>query len=294
MSEYEQGAIITFYPRFVDHNREEAIISGTPTITINHMWGGLLTVDIDHKDMALMSGTAYEYSWNIPAAADRTSYNVKYNAIYSGVNFQTTDVVGGEDFQVITRKFYDKKGGGFVQRASKADIWTEKEKDAVLEALSDLSKSNRVNLGSIESRLTNFSTLLSAVSADLNESVKKDDFVAIKESLVDVKGFISNLKEEMVNQEKEITSSKELVELLSKKEDYNDSEVVKKLSGLSKSIINLEVDLKNDRTGLVISELDDLCKNLEEFKKVFVLTLPTDLKLKVKERLDNEDVRITK
>ena len=130
MAEYEQGSNQRFYATFTNANGEAATISGTPTNEISQIQGNSVTVDVGTTDMTLFSGSAstYYYDWNIPAAGDRTSYTALYNAVYRGVVVSDrVDAVGAFDFQVITRKFFDKKGGGFVQRAPKADIWTEKE-----------------------------------------------------------------------------------------------------------------------------------------------------------------------
>lgn len=129
--EYEQGSKPTFYATFVEHSGTEAVISGTPTITISHRDGVLKETDVDNQQMSILSGSTYYYTWSIPARSDRTIYNAKYHAVYSGVDLTATPVVGADDFQVIPRKFYDKKGGGFVQRLSGEGGWTKKEKEEI-------------------------------------------------------------------------------------------------------------------------------------------------------------------
>ena len=139
--EFEQGSKQTFYVTFADYLGQEAVVSGTPTVTISHRWGNGKTIDVDNQGMTLLSGSTYFYRWDIPVKSDLTTYNVRYHGVYSGTDLSATPVVGAEEFQVIPVRFFRKKGGGFVQKVSVKQPWTEKEKDEVIGKIDKISSS---------------------------------------------------------------------------------------------------------------------------------------------------------
>ncbi len=270
--EYEQGSTPRFYATFADYKGEAAVISGMPTITITHIWGENPTYDILDMSMSLLSGTTYSYTWSIPARADKTTYTVLYNAIYSGVSASTrVDALGAFDFQVIPRKFYDKKGGGLVQRIITKGIWTVKEKDELIEAIEDLLKrNNSLELLSIKQEI---------------EKLPKEKF-DIKLIELIFNNLSNHVKKEFELQKTEIRKYERLIQKLNEKEiNFDDRKIINKIGILSKSISEIDIDLKNERITRVISEIEDLHKELKEFEEVFVKTIP----LKVAEMIKNGD-----
>lgn len=88
------------------------------------------------------------------------------------------------------------------------------------------------------------------------------------------------------------------------KAHYDDSDVIgcedfllyergvsKKISTLTKEICNLETDIRTERLSLILSELNDLHSEFEDFKKAFILSLPNETRQKLVECLKNEDER---
>jgi len=289
--EYEQGSSITLYATFVDDAGVAASISGAPTTTISHYWGNGITHDITAQDMNLLSGTTYYYNWNIPARADQTSYTAKYNAVYSGINLEIANIVGSDEFLVIKRKFYDKKGGGLVQKFSRSSIWSMKEKEEVIRILKSLlDKDDKPLFDSLENKLKGLSekndkgvkTLLEKSDKPFFDSIEKDiKMLSEKSDLPAINNLVDELKSR-------IDSFKFAFEKLSEKEvTYDDSNVVKKLKNLSENVYSLDQELRKERIGYIISELDDLHGSFEDFKKEFVKTLPT----KLIEEIKNEDAR---
>lgn len=253
--EYEQGSSITLYATFIKDSGEEASISGTPTTTISHYWGGI-NYDVTAQNMALLSGTTYYYNWNIPARADQTTYTAKYNAVYSGTNLEIANIVGSEDFLVIKRKFYDKKGGGLVQKVSRASIWTMKEKEEVLRILEALAEKD-------DKRLFD----------SLEGSIKQ---LSEKSDLTETKKLIGGLREKISAYEAMI---KKLGE---KKINFDDSNIVKGLKNLSQTVNSFDRDLRNERITHIVAELEDLHKNFDSFQKVFAKTLPMEIVEEIK------------
>jgi len=267
MTEYEQGSSPTFYATFVD-NASAAVTVTSGTISIRHRWGGSIT-DVDDEVMVQLVESTYYYNWNIPAKADKTIYDVRYIGTYS----DGTVVLGDETFQVVPRKFFDKKGGGLVQRIVTKGTWSTKEKNELIERIEDLLKRN------------NSSELLS-IKEEI-EKIPKEKFDLGKIEQI-FKNLSNQVNVEFEFQKSEIAKYKELIEKLDKKEmKFNDEKIVKKLSELSKSIVSIDTDLKNERITRVISELEDLHKEIKEFEEVFVKTIP----LKAAERIKDGNKR---
>lgn len=251
MAEYEQGSSPTFYATFVDHEGSAAsILSGT--ITIRHRWGNTI-IDVDNQLLIQLSESTYYYNWNIPVKSDKTIYDVRYIGSYSDGSV----VVGTETFQVIPRKFFDKKGGGFVNRiVGRPTVWTIKEKKEIIEAIEGLLNRN------------NSSELL-LIKQELKE-IKKDKFEPEKIEKI-FEGLSNQVKADFNFQKLEIIKYKELIEKFSKKEaKFSDKKIIEKISDLSKSIMLIDTDLKNERITRVIAEIEDLHKELKEFEEIFV------------------------
>lgn len=124
MTEYAQNERITLRAVFTTQEGEAAEVVGTPTISIWHYYSKTKTLDVTSADMTHITGSEYVYDWHIPASADKAVYFVTYNATYS----DGTNVIGGEAFHVIPRKFYSKIGGGFTQKIISGFDKEEKKK----------------------------------------------------------------------------------------------------------------------------------------------------------------------
>lgn len=272
-----QGSTPKFYATFVDRYGAEAVISGTPTATVMHMQGSNVVYDISDQDMTQVSGTLYFYEYNIPARADKSTYTVEFNTIYSGINTESTHVVGGIDFQVIPRRFYDKKGGGFVQKVVAKPVWTEKEKDELIEAVEALFEKTS-KLKGIDANMGFLSDKLSRISLSLSQKAEQKDSEGIKELIEDV-------SKELAEQQIRIGEYKAVISELGEKElKFDDSHIIKRLTDLSNSFAGLDQNLRNDRVTLVISEIEDLHKDVKELQEVFVKSMPKE----AVERMKNE------
>ncbi|MFH1638430.1 MAG: hypothetical protein ABIB71_08445 [Candidatus Woesearchaeota archaeon] len=273
--EYEQGSSIKLYATFVTYKGVQADVS-SGAVVVSHINSNREVIDVAETALSLLSGSTYYYDWSIPIGADKGSYATKYIGSYSDGSV----VVGEETFQVITKKFYDKKGGGFVQRI-KADVWTEKEKEAVIDALNKLTegdlKSKLLSLRGDVSKMSNMvfglSEGLKAVSLGVNESK-----VSTSSNITSLKLYFDEISEKL-------SAYKESIKELSEKEiNFDDSNIVNKLGVLSRSVGDLGTGLRNERLGRVIAELEDLHKKFDEFEEVFA-EIQT---LEVKERIKNE------
>ena len=273
--EYEQGSSIKFYATFATYKGVQADVS-SGAIIVSHINSSQEVIDVSEVAMSLLSGSTYYYDWNIPVGADKGSYTAKYIGAYSDDSI----VVGEESFQVITKKFYDKKGGGFVQRI-KADVWTEKEKEAVIEALDKLTE------GDLKEKLLALKNDISGVSKEVFGLVEELKSVGLGVKGVDlnVSATIDELKPYFNSVESKLSGYYNSIKELSEaEEDFDDTNIVNKLGILSKSVTELGTNLRNERLGLVISELEDLRKKFDEFEEVFVDTLS----LEAKKRVTNE------
>jgi len=300
--EYEQDSSVTFYSTFVDANGSPAkIISGA--ITISHRAGSTTKTDVDSAALVQLSGSTYYYIWHIPSGANKTVYNARYVGVDSDGKIGVAD----EAFQVIPRRFYDKKGGGFVQRVKK-DIWTVKEKEELLDMLRSLSEKSEIGRKELRKQLSELSGSLLNISAELKEYVGADlDKIGSSiKSEVDIASdklgdIIKDIKAKLASQQKIIERYGKLVEEMDSKGTEVNSLVVKELLSLSKGIETVGTDLRNEKISLVISELDDLRKQIDEFrsnlgseiedlKEAFVLSIPKE----VMEELKNETARINR
>lgn len=260
--EYAQRTNPTFYATFVDKNGEAASVT-SGVIFISHRWGNSTTTDVDEQAMTRLSDSKFYYEgWAIPAGGDKTTYTVKYVGAYS----DGTVGVGSEEFQVIPKKFYDKKGGGFVQRV-RADVWTNKEKEALLEAIEKLMEKEKIDTNLIEQRINESHSLLSNVSRELGSTMTKEDSLSLATRIGDVKELVSKLETDLSLQKSELDEHKETLKGLAGKEDYDDSKVLEKISSVSKDLTGLHTDLRNERIGHIIASLEDLRKEIDDFKK---------------------------
>lgn len=277
MAEYEQGSSPTFYVTWADINGE-AVSVVSSVITISHRWGGGTTTDVSETALIQYSGSTYYYNWNIPAAADKTTYNVKFIGAYS----DGTVAVGDDEFLVIPQKFYKKKGGSSaVMRYVGDKIWTKKEKEELLESARRMSQ--LLAESKVEETLSKKINEHMELVKDLKESGSKDSLTVLltieklAESLNEGMGELKQLDKEVSSKIPAVYSTvKELQEknIVELSDRY--SEISKKLKEVQ-DIVSLE---KPDRTGHIISGLFDveskvveLKDQLSDFKTFYVDTI---------------------
>ena len=144
----------------------------------------------------------------------------------------------------------------------------------MIKALEDLTSSSLSELRSIEEDMSKFSGDLVLLSNSLKsnsvESVSKI-LTEIEPKFLDIKTKIDGYEEVM------------------KGLNYDDSKMVKKIAVLSNSVLNLDTDLRNERISMVISELEDLHKEFDEFKEVFVESLSIEAKERVSNEIERND-----
>ena len=228
---------------FLDANGEEAEITGTPTISIYHRKGDSTVTDVNAQSMIQLSGSKYFYEYHIPANADKTVYYVVYNATYS----DGTKAVGDETFQVVPRKFFSKKGGGFTSKTIYKGVWTRKEKESLLEKLNKLlAKLEDMNV--IEKKkLSEEIERLKLIKKEILESIKTSDY---SESLQKILTILYELKRQ--------------------KEGKG---IISKLQSLANKVNKIE-----ERTIILDrkKEIDEIKSDLEEMAKFIVKTIPSD------------------
>lgn len=278
--EYEQGSNIKLYATFVKHNGTQADVS-SGSVVVSHINSAQEVIDVSESVMSLLSGSIYYYDWNIPAGADKGSYNVRFVGSYSDGSV----VVGEDTFQVIPRKFYDKKGGGFVQRV-KADVWTRKEKEAVIDALSLLTEGDlKEKLASLRSDVLKMSNEVYGLSEGL-----KAISLGLKETDVNTSTAIGSLKPYFENIGEKLSNYRGVIQELSEKDiSFDDTNIVTRLGVLSRTVNALGTELRTERLGMVISELEDLHKKFDEFEEVFVEMVPLEVKERIKNGVERED-----
>lgn len=243
---YEQGSTPIFYATFVDYQGRQAVVS-SGTASIFHKHGSVDIWDISGT-MTQMSESTFYYTWNIPANADEGFYSVKYVGAYD----DGTVAVGGEGFQVIPRGFYDKKGGGFVQKISaKKDIWTKEEKELVLKLLEQLM-----------AKKLNLTPILETLDEKMDENGSK--FNIITREIVKY----NQLKEDL----NQILTAIEH----SKSQDVTRADINNFIKQVQCIALRLDEFKELDKTGRIITELNDLRLNLDQLQRLVIKTLPDD------------------
>lgn len=181
--EYEQGKSIKLFATFVDSTGGEATITGIPTITIYIYKGPTKVIKVNAQNMTTVTGSQYYYTYSIPAAASKTTYNVLYSAVYSDGN----TVLGGEVFYVIPRKHYSTHGGSFNISAQGKGIWARKEKDDLIKSIDKINKSISIldsNNKSLSSAvLDNYDNTVKAILTDLEQKTNDITTTIVEEQL---------------------------------------------------------------------------------------------------------------
>jgi hypothetical protein len=288
MTEYEQGSSPVFYVTFADANGEPAsVVSGT--ITVRHRWGSSTTTDVDDANLTQLNGSTYYYSnWSIPSAADRTVYDVRYIGTYS----DGTIAIGDETFYVIGRAFFDKStGGGMVRNVTKRDTWTKEEKDKLLETISELAEKHNVETSLSQSALTEIKSNFSGLSKNLvsfsddfinlsdkiSKNANKSDMELSLREIDEVKLASKRAIELVESQKRAIDETLRVISELTAKDQEKDSVITKKISILSEAISGLNTEIRNERIGYIISELDELRSDSNELKKLVVMSAPREV-----------------
>jgi len=271
----EQGDKFSFYATFVDNVGSSAVISGTPTISILHRQGASNDTDLSSSAMSLISGTTYYYVWHPNNRAFKGTYIAKYNAEYTdGIH-----VVGDEDFQIVSHGHYDKSVGGLVLKG-KNGIWTEKEKEKVLNILDSLSKGIN-SFEDLNSKIDSSKDVLELLKKDIENNTKIDviDYSDKIDSIVEKVSIlcdnVSSKKEEVVFNLDESKICKDITENI---KNYKNEDYVKVISMLK----DLKIDVKkfdelneNLRIPRIISELEDIRIGFENFQRDLVKMMPT-------------------
>jgi hypothetical protein len=258
MQSFEQGSQVTFYATFVDYRGQPATVSGTPQIIVCHKAGSSTLFDVSYQNMVATSGlsASYQYTYNIPISADRLTYTV----IFSGTYSDGTNALGGYDYLVIPKKFYDRKGGGSTTRIT--SIWTAKEKNKVLEYLEQLLE--KILNPDTEDKINKTIDSLSLLSRNI-ESYKTE---LLKQKEIYLEG--QNCLLQKLNEEKKI--------------NFDDSKINKNIAGVQSKINEVSANMRNEKFGLIISQIEDLktCidvikEEFDDFKKFYVSKLAAEV-----------------
>ena len=255
MPEYAQGQSVTLYANFKNRDGSPLLLSGTPQVRVFHFdTGGNTKEDVAFVNMTIMDGTisTYSYDYPIPARADKTTYNAMYSgtSVSGGVN-----LIGTETFHIVPQKFYRRKAGGLVinpsaaRRDEEKEIWTEDEKDKVIDLLNKLDN-KKISFKSLEDNIKKTVDSISLLSA-----------------------VVESQKDSILNEQNKIATE------LKNKGDvtFDDSKILQNIKAISESLGKLDIALRNDRQGLVISSLEDLKEDITDFKLTFITTLPTEM-----------------
>lgn len=271
--EYEQGTSIKLYATFVDSIGGVATITGIPTITIVMYKGPTKVIKVNAQDMSNITGSQYYYTYSIPAAATKTTYNVTYSAVYSDGN----TVVGGEVFYVIPRKHYSTHGGSFNISQQGKGIWTRTEKDDLIRAVDKLNQSISIldtnNKSLMSTVLSNYNTSIKTILTDLEQKTKDITDKIVDEQLV-VSKSINTLNSGTIKLRDDIqgvSSSLHLLSSLDKTITNNINTLKDNLSVELKKLAqdNKTIELTNINTiSNELSKLDDIVKVIKLFDQL--------------------------
>jgi len=174
---FERGTEAHIYATFVTTAGEAATIVGTPTISIYHYHGGLVT-DVDGQDMTNLVGTTYIYKHYFAKNADEGIYVAKFFATYD----TGESVVGEQTFRLVEKDFFKKagKGGvGILKTAAKKEVWTRPEKERLIGTIQKLEKTTS-RMPELEADVHKLSESHDALGKRM-EKTKQDDDSRMKE-----------------------------------------------------------------------------------------------------------------
>ena len=244
--EFEQNSSVYLYTTFVNMSGESATISGTPTISVYHMAEGGTKTDVNSANMTQLVDSTYFYKHHIAARADLTTYTAVFSATYS----DATLAVGNSDFLVIPRKFYKRKGGSLVAKIIKDKVWTEKDKELVLDLIKEIASKN-TDVSSLEAKLDNSTQAVKTLLADAAD---------YKESQLSL-----------------LAEREKIIEEICQSRKSENSEVYAKFKKIDSLLMELNSRLDDSKMEQILLELDAFRKELDDFKKAFVLTIPTEI-----------------
>lgn len=278
MAIVEQGGLYNFYSTFVTQLGEVATISGTPVISIFHRQANSTDVDIVSQNMSVLSGSTYFFRWRPTIRAFKGTYIAKYSAEYS----DGTNVVGDEDFQIVTKDHYDKAVGGLVIKG-KNGIWTEKEKSKVLDLLEGLAGTSG-NFDELNSKLDSSFTVFDEIKTNLNKNVeffnkdyssRIDDLILKLSEIKDKQDHILS-KEQIVNidEEKLVANINSKINANNQNNDY--SKLFESLNELKEDMKKIDGFDKKMRVPLILSEIEDIRVGFENFQKDLVKIISTN------------------
>lgn len=289
--EYEQGMDAVLWVTFADYKGTEVNVA-SGTVTVSHRWGNDTRTDVDRQALANTAGGTFYYIWNIPAAAARTVYDVKYVGTYA----DGTVGVGDETFYVVPRKFYRTKAGGMIQKTIMPKVWTKKEKDETIEKIDLLEESlgkilgfvKRINIKYYAKDMRKLNDSVSLISKDLSK--------------------LDEIKTEVMAGENKTIKAIELIESKPEPKEL-DFNWLKYSLGELKSNLELVENMseKLDRLGPILLEVDNISKgikdlkdlkDLKELKELYLRTIPKEtltksLDVTTIRRLVNGNKRIT-
>ena len=267
--ELEQGSSHSFYATFVDlEGKAVEILSSA--IVMKHIYGGNTTIDIDNAQMTQLEGPTYYYTYNIARNADLGKYAVKYIGKYS----DGTVAVGAEDVQVIPRGAFEKTRGGTVRGAVRKDTWLPSEKDELMQMIKDLYTGI-----STVSKLSDCVNLMNAEIVSTKELVASAKPVEVSVDLSELSTKLSNLESVIKKSVEDDKEQDTIVPVIANPElSIKIDELYSKMNSISvglKEINNRKPDVVHDqRVSLLITELEDLNKQVDIIGKVVIKLLP--------------------
>jgi len=244
MTVYAQGETVLLFVTFATSKGEAATISGTPTISIYHRWGGSTTTDVNAQNLTQLTATTYYYSFYVNTSADKTDYVVKYAATYT----DGTSAIGEDIFKVVDGKFYKKPLAGSSQTTIVRPIWTAEEKEKLIKTMRMIE--------TLTKNLAEVTKLLTKANAEIAKSVEK-----VSSKLVDSDIKIENLKNE-INEDTKESSIK-----------YD--KITKEVAGVTnlQSIKFSEIEKANSEATQKIQKIQS---DIDELAKLVIKSLPAE------------------
>lgn len=273
---YEQGQEVVLYATFLDNDGTSASVSGTPQIRINHVWSGVVN-DVVWASMSSLTGvpSTYYYQHLIPMHADRTIYTV----VYSGTYTSGENVLGVEDFYVAKRGYLSPRAGGTIRSVGGAkDVWTEKEKDYMIhiaEKISDaLANGNN-------KELTELSVVVRESIGTIHKLSERNDSVAIGDAISELEKQLRKCIDSI--HKNDSFMEKSISDVLTSIKTSGDAElntINAKWSSLGRELAEIKTNLlndsKSDRTALIVMQLEDIQKQINELSEAYVKTMSTE------------------
>jgi len=147
----------------------------------------------------------------------------------------------------------------------------------MIEAIEAITK--KADLKLVEDNMSKLSDMLFDLSVELGKKAGQQDAKGIEKS-------VKALEKELKSQQKKIKGYEAAIKALGEKQlNFDDTNITKRLTELSKEMSAIDLDLRNDRTSRMIMDLENLTKVVDDFKAYFVRAMPEE----TRERIKNED-----